>query len=300
MRAALLLVLSFVLSGCVAPIDPSSDETPIVFDAQAVASARSVVIATPGALTSISVLRDLDRFASPDRAVVYYRLPGLDGRARSGRVDIERAATTLTDFVAHHEFEQVYFVGFSTGNAINLEAAKILAVSQSDVRSTIAGISTALPAPQPTLAGVRGFAGNVAAAARVGSLNRRDIWLEYYKTLLFGPPDGQPATVRKSAETLTAANAPRIVVPDAALARSHASALIGWTNSEPERLKDIDIVLFHGARDPVFPLRAVVRFAEGLPRPATVVSYDNNGHLLLITQPRIFDHMFAFFEQVAP
>jgi len=300
MRAAFALLSWLALASCALHDGNGETQAALVFDRNHIEQARSVIIATPGALTSISVLRDLERFVTHDRALAYYRLPGLDGRPRSDRLDIHDAADTITAFIEEHGFQRVYFVGFSTGNAINLEAAKQISASQTETDIAVAGISTALPAPYPTLAGLRGFAGNVAAAVRVGSLQRRDIWLEYYKTLLFGAPRKQPEPVRSSAQTLTNANAPRIVVPDNALARSHGTALIGWSNSHTDLLADVDIGLFHGARDPVFPIGAVVRFAENLPRPATVVSYDNNGHLLLITQPRIFDHVFAFFDQVAP
>ncbi|WP_299370325.1 alpha/beta hydrolase [uncultured Tateyamaria sp.] len=290
------LILLALLSACT---PRHSAESPLFFDHAAALRADTIIVATPGALTSISVMRDLERFATPDRALVYYRLPGLDGRPQSDPFNIHAAADSIVRFVQHYDFDTVLYVGFSTGNAINLEAAKRLATERQDITQAVAGISTALPAPQPILAGVRGFAGNVSAATRVDRLSRRDIWLEYYKTLLFGGPRDQPEPVRKSAQTIADANAPRIEVPDAEIAGRHGTALLGWRNAGADRLGDVDIGLFHGARDPVFPLRAVLRFAEGLPKPATVVSYDNNGHLLMITQPRLFDHVFAYFADVA-
>ncbi|MEM8579116.1 MAG: alpha/beta hydrolase [Pseudomonadota bacterium] len=295
MIRALALLLLLALPGCAAAPRDAAPVDPLLFDPAAARQARAAVIGVPGALTSVRLMAPLDGFEAQGRTVAYYRLPGLDGRPRTGPLRIDAAADRIAAFAQEYDLDRVYLVGFSTGAAISLEAAKRIRTQRPQTQVAVAGISSALPAPQPILAGWRGLRGNLAAAWRTGSLNRREIWLEYYKTLLFGPQRRQSAGVRETAQNIADANAPRIVIPDASLARAHATALTTWTNPGKERLRGTAIALFHGADDPVFPLRAVERFARRLPERPLIVAYRDAGHLLVITQPDLYFDIAQFF-----
>ncbi|MEO0389931.1 MAG: alpha/beta hydrolase [Pseudomonadota bacterium] len=264
---------------------PTKD--PLVYDPSAAAQASSAVIAIPGALTSIRVLAPVERFARPDRAVVYYRLPGFDGRPETDWVVITQAAQAIAAFARTHRLDRVDLIGHSTGAVIALEAAKEIRRTDPTTHVSVSAISTALPAPQPLLAGVRGAAGTVAAAARTRSLNPRIVWLDYYRRLAYGPhADAAPETA-KAADALVAANDDRITLPQRGLGRRHTRDLRRWTNPDPDALQGADLTFYHGAVDPVFPPKATRRFIATLPE-ANLKLIDGHGHLLLLTYPDIW------------
>ncbi|WP_299687309.1 alpha/beta hydrolase [uncultured Tateyamaria sp.] len=267
---------------------PVSD--PLIYDQAAFARADHLVIGIPGALSPVRVMAPLKRLATQDRAVAFYRLPGFDGRPADEFVNMDFAAAHIVDTVGQGGFKRVDLVGHSTGSAIAIEAAKALRqrIPQVDVR--VAAISTALPAPQPVLAGARGALGTVGAAARAGSLSPRKVWLEYYRTLAYGPNADTDPQIAQAADALVTANEGRISLPQDGLARRHTRALRRWTNPAPETLQGVEITLYHGAVDPVFPPRAVVRFADTLPR-ADVQLIDAHGHLLMLTYPEVWSRI---------
>ena len=286
--AALILCLLFAAACAVPPQTDTSD--PLLFDDAALARADSAVIGVPGALTSIRVLAPLQRFETPSRAVAFYRLPGYDGRPETEWVDITRAATRIADFAGRAGLERVDLIGHSTGAVIALEAAKEIRRTHPDMQVRVMAISSALPAPQPLLAGVRGAAGTVAAAARAQSLSPRDVWLEYYRRLAYGPDaDGDPVTAQ-AADALVAANDDRIALPSEGLARRHTRALRRWTNPDPSAADGARLIYYHGAVDPVFPPRVTRRFIATLPG-AELRLIDGHGHLLLLTYPQIWDQI---------
>lgn len=283
-RALLLCVLA---AAC-APQQAEPPSDPLLFDASAMARADRVVIGIPGALTSIRVLQPIEGFATHTRAVAYFRLPGFDGRSASESIDLDRAAARIARLVAAHDLKRVDLVGHSTGAVIALEAAKDIRALSPDTKVHVSGISTALPAPQPVLAGLRGAAGTLAAAARARSLNPRKVWLEYYRRLAYGPEVEASPTTAAAADSLVAANNDRITLPEDGLYRRHTRDLRRWTNPDPEALDGADITFYHGAVDPVFPPRPVRRFVNTLP-DASVTFIDGHGHLILLTYPQVWD-----------
>lgn len=291
------LATSVLLAACTAQQEtPLSD--PLLFDPKALAQADSVVIGIPGALTSIRVLQSIDDLQTKDRAIAYFRLPGFDGRPAQESIVLDRAAMRIARFVQNHDLKRINLIGHSTGAVIALEAAKDIRTISPEVDVSVTGISTALPAPQPVLAGLRGAAGTAAAAVRVGSLNPRKVWLEYYRRLAYGPNvDTRPETV-EAADELVAANSDRIKLPENGLYRRHTRDLRRWTNPDPAALTGTDITFYHGAEDPVFPPRPTQRFVASLPN-AQVSFIEGHGHLILLTYPQVWNRIEAGLSQSA-
>ena len=152
MRGAALLLLA-MLAACAPVPRPTSD--PLIYEPAAFAAADHLVIGIPGAFSPVRVMAPLDRLAGPTRAVAFYRLPGFDDRPAEEFVNLDHAADTIVNTVRQGGFARVDLVGHSTGSAIALEAAKALRTRLPQVKVRVAAISTALPAPQPVLAGVR-------------------------------------------------------------------------------------------------------------------------------------------------
>ncbi|APX11816.1 alpha/beta fold hydrolase [Tateyamaria omphalii] len=291
MRWCAALAASLWLGACaVTETAPPSD--PLIFDAAAMARADSVVLGIPGALTSIRVLTPIERFTTQDRAVAYFRLPGFDGRPGAESVDLDRAAARIARLVQTHDLKRIDIVGHSTGAVIALEAAKDIRATRPAVDVRVTGISTALPAPQPILAGLRGAAGTVAAAARARSLKPREVWLEYYRRLAYGPDVETAPETAQAADALVAANDERIELPENGLYRRHTRDLRRWTNPDPDALIGATITFYHGAVDPVFPRRPTQRFVDTLPG-ADITFVDGHGHLILLTYPQVWDRIGA-------
>ena len=290
MRLWLIAVMLWC-AACAVP-EPSDPSDPLLFDPTAMARADSAVIGIPGALTSIRVLAPISGFATPDRAVAFYRLPGFDGRPAQDWVNIDFAANRIAALVHGAKLQEVHLIGHSTGAVIALEAAKAIRRTAPNTDVTVSAISSALPAPQPVLAGVRGAAGTVAAAYRSRSLDPRTVWLAYYRRLAYGPAAKTDPVVARAADSLVAANTDRIALPEDGLARRHTRALRRWTNPAPQDLAGATLTYYHGAVDPVFPPRVTQRFVNTLPA-ARLHLIDGHGHLLLLTYPQIWDDIAA-------
>ena len=283
------IALCLMLAACSAPTEAVHVD-PILYLRQDLGRAKAVVIGIPGALTSIKVLTPIENWHTPDRTVAYYRLPGYDGHSSDAPLSINQAASEVATFVRDGRFEAVYFVGHSTGAAVALEASKALRRDHPEIRVHVAGISTALPAPQPLLAGLRSAGGTVAAIFRARSLNPRTVWLEQYRRISYGRDASHHAEVIARANELVRQRGPQIQLPERGLGRKHFSAILGWQNNRPERLKGVDMVFWHGGVDPVFPEGAVTRFVGTLP-DADLKVLDNHGHVILLTYPQIWDEM---------
>lgn len=291
MRRVLPFVLVWLLAACAVP-EASDVSDPLLLDADAMARADHAVIGIPGALTSIRVLAPLQDLNTANRAVGYFRLPGYNGRPEAEWVDIDRAAGRIAQLVGANGITRIDLVGHSTGAVIALEAAKDIRRLHPDTDVRVYAISTALPAPQPLLAGVRGAAGTVAAAARTRSLNPRTVWLEYYRRLAYGPDAQANPQVAQAADALVAANDERITLPEKGLGRRHTRDLRRWRNADAAALKGAALTFYHGAVDPVFPPRITARFVDSLP-DADLTLIDGHGHLLLLTYPQVWDRIIA-------
>ncbi|MEL7164169.1 MAG: alpha/beta hydrolase [Pseudomonadota bacterium] len=279
------LFLVLLLAAC-APV-PRPTSAPLIYQKAEWDRADSAVIAIPGALTSIRAMTPALTLAAPGRAVAFYRLPGYDGRPPEDFINLAFAADHIATQVTRAGLRRVDLIGHSTGGVIALEAAKEIRRRAPETQVNVAAISMAMPAPQPVLAGIRGALGTLAAATRAGSAKPKDIWLEYYRTLAYGDEVRTEPEVAAAADDLVAANTARIELPKDGLARRHTRDLRRWTNPDPGALAGVDITLYHGAEDPVFPPRVVHRFARRLPS-AQVDLIDGHGHLLMLTYPEIW------------
>lgn len=288
----LSFIMGVFLTACALP--PTTTSDPLLYDPAQTGRAETVVIGIPGALTPITVLSPMERFRTSRRAVVYYRLPGFDGRPGEEAIDIGFAADRITRFVQENALSRVHLIGHSTGAAIAFESAIRIRSTLPETEVQVAAISSALPAPQPTLAGIRGGLGTLAAAARVGSLNPRKVWLEYYRVLAYGRGSRRTQQVAAAADQLVAANEGRIEIPQDGLARRHWAAIRRWPGPEVEALEGVPVTFFHGAGDPVFPLPALRRFSVTLP-DAKIIAYQDNGHLLFLSYPQVWQDVSAAF-----
>ncbi|QBF31277.1 alpha/beta fold hydrolase [Thalassococcus sp. S3] len=294
LRVVLTLVCAVVLAACAGDHRQSYalPLNPMLFEPEKIAQADTLVIGIPGALSSVGVLAPLQQWRSDRLSVAFYRLPGMDGRGRSESLSLRRAAETISIFVQSTGIKRVYFVGFSTGSAIAMESAKRLRRADPEMEIKIAGVSSAVPLPQPYIAGLKGAGDLLSAASRTGSLSRSVYWPEYFRTLLYGPRTERDAIEAASAEVLLEERQQRVTMPDVDLARSHGLALLGWTNANKADLAEVPIFLFHGEHDPVFSARAIRRFSDRLPQAEALV-FKDQGHLLLLTVPGLFDLMRA-------
>ncbi|MEL6451021.1 MAG: alpha/beta hydrolase [Pseudomonadota bacterium] len=287
MKVWVWIAAIWLLTACAVP-EPRGRADPLLYNAQAVARADHVVVGIPGALTSVRVLAPMRLWATRDRAMAYYRLPGFDGRPGDDWVHIAGAAGHIAALAGRRHVRRIDLVGHSTGAVIALEAAKEIRRQHPDVDVRVHAISTALPAPQPVLAGLRGAAGTVAAAWRARSLKPRVVWLEYYRRLAYGPDAQASPQLAQAADALVAANDSRITLPEDGLARRHTRALRQWTNPDPGALRGARLTFYHGAVDPVFPPRQTARFVDSLP-DGELRLIPGHGHLLLLTYPQVWE-----------
>lgn len=293
-----LMIFALALTGCAhAPVLNAPDKTaapPLLYAKEDIGQAKSVVIGIPGALTSIKVFLPIENWRTQERTIAYYRLPGFDEQPGDVPLSINAAASQIATFVRDGGFEEVHLIGHSTGAAIALETAKALRRVRPKMKVHVAGISTALPAPQPFLAGVRGAKSTVAAAVRARTLRPRDVWIEYYRRLSYGRDTSYHLEVIQAANERIAREGDNITLPPKSVTRRHFTAILGWQNSRPERLEGTQITFWHGAEDPVFPPRAVKRFTATLPN-AQLRMLPHHGHVILLTYPQIWAEMEALW-----
>jgi pimeloyl-ACP methyl ester carboxylesterase len=282
-RALLAAALALAATACAPPPDATAEARAFVTLAGNPDTAEEIVVAIPGALTTVSVFWPLTAWADADTAVVAWRFPGLDGRPAEDRVRILPAASAIAAYANARKPRAVRLIGLSTGAAIALEAAREVRAEQVDV----ALISPALPTPAVVLAGAAAAADMVEAAARADTWETRALFAEYYRTLLYGrshyrDPVRAGDSARRAAEVRDG-----LILPEKGRARSHGAGLVGWALGRPEELSHVRVAIFAGSEDPLFPLAAVRRFAARLPQ-ATLHVYRGQGHLLFSTVPDLF------------
>lgn len=277
--AAILLGLG-LLCGCSPHPAGQSVQTALLTRSGDPATAQNLVIAVPGALTSVAIYDPILGWADRSTAVVAYRLPGVDGRPLAP-LGLAEAGAEIAAYVAARRPARVYLIGFSVGGAVALEAASRIAGPE----VTLALMASARPAPT-LLASLPATGLDIArAAGRAGSLRVAPVWLEYYRTLIFGRRHfADPALARRSRDLARLA-APTLILPTNGLASAHGAGLFGWR--APSLAPAPRIFLYHGAEDPVFALPGARRFAHRLGTPSLKV-YPGAGHLLFIANPQVF------------
>lgn len=302
-RHCWVLVAAAILAGCAAREAPQRAAAlsvsepalpavePLLYDEAEIARSDTLAILVPGALASIGIFAPAEDWRARGYALVYYRFPGMDGLPLDRDLKIAGAAAHISAFAARHPGKKLRLVGYSTGGAIVLTAARDL--RHRDLR--VAAISPS-PARRGGLRTTLAAAADViAAATRAGTTDREAVWLEYFRTLLYGRPGLRDPALAERSRQLVQELRDRIATPDARMVRSHSGDLRRWQPGRSAREGAPNVRIYTGQDDPVFSVgqtRALARQVGG----AEVFAYPENGHLLLVTAPRVFDDIFAFFE----
>lgn len=285
-RAPALFVAA--LSGCSAPL---GDVRPALYaTAPPVVHPAEITFLLPGALTTAEIFRPAQDWATPTHRIVEYRLPGMQGEPVSPSLDIVRSATWVADYANRHPDAKINLLGYSTGAAIAIEAAGRITDSR---RVRVAAVSSPTPFPGAGLAALRGVVGAVTSAVSIGSLNKQKVWEDYYKTLYFGTGWRKSAAKVQKAAQLAEIVQGRVMAPGKGVVRAQSGKLLFWTPSAATRETDAQIVFFHGARDPVFPLRSVRRLATWLGAGLCVLPED--GHLVFQSNSDIMMRLESYF-----
>lgn len=283
-RLLLVLMVAFLVSACAAQA-PYRRESNMRTNVAQLAHADTIVFLVPGALASTYLFGPALEWGGHGTAVVEYRFPGFDGLPLDRDVKILPAARSIAALANQHPNARIRLIGFSTGAAIAIEAAARM--NHDDVE--VGAISAAVPFPGMLGVGPRGLAGLTRAAAHVGTLEAKEVWLEYFKILLFGWNwEDDPAT-RRWANAYVERFRDSVVVPSNGVGRSHTSDLLTWTLSPQARKAHTKIRFYHGGNDTIVPLRLVKRLAKRLEAPVTV--YRPDAHLLLVTRPSVISRV---------
>lgn len=292
MRLVFLLVLG-VLTGCAATdLAETSSVDPLVYDNSAIARAETIVVLIPGALAARDIFAEAEVWANkPGYAIAYYRFPGLDGLALDHDLKINAAAERIATFAGAYPGKKIRVLGYSTGGPIAIVAASKI---DGDVR--VAAMSSAVERGGGVATGLRSGVDIAVAAARVGSVRLKDVWPSYYRTLLFGRKGLNDPTKSAEIDRLVALKKDDIVLPEDGIGDAHARDLRGWRLPEGLTLAPARLRFFVGGEDPVFSLEQTRDFAEKL-GGHKIASYPDQGHLLFLTQPSVFDDILAFFEE---
>ena len=264
---------------------------PIVHDGKLHKGVGKAIVVIPGAMASVNMYAPVLDWNVPDSTVMAYRFPGLDGMKLDHRVDIEAAGELIAEVLTKMEVREVYLIGFSTGGPIALEAARRLKTPNVD----IALVSTAGPFPAAVKASVEGFFDVLKAMGRSNGKTLDETWLENYRTLLYGRKHLENKELAARSEELAMRQKGRFGTPRLKLTLAHTSDLMTWTLPRDDpKLRAAHIGVFHGATDSVFSLKDTERLAGRIPADGIRV-YPNEGHLLYVTEDRLFDEIRGFF-----
>lgn len=281
-----------ILMGC-APEPTRFDgaQSPLTFDAETVSRSNKIAVLIPGALAPIDIFSPANVWADEGYALVYYRFPGLDGLPLDHKLGIENAASKIAAFANKYPGKSIRILGYSTGGPIAILAAEEI---EGDVK--VAAMSSAVERAGGTQTTFRATVDIIGAAARVKSLKRNIIWLEYYRTLLFGRKGLRDPALNARADRHVAEEKDDIILPEGELPAAHSDDLRSWTLRDAPRLSANRLRFFIGLEDPVFSTLQTRRFASLFGAPQ-IVEYPDQGHLLFLTQPQVFEDVFAFFEE---
>jgi pimeloyl-ACP methyl ester carboxylesterase len=272
----------------------TTDPENLIYDADELDAARVLAVMVPGALSRISVFEAAEVWRARGYGLAHYRFPGLDGRSVAPVLDIAEAASEIVALAARYPDKPVRLLGFSTGGAIVLTAAAVLG---GDVRVALLSSAVARGGGAATFS--KGLRDVLGSAVRARSVDRRAIWLEYYKVLLFGRAVlGDPALDARANEVI-AARRDRIVFPDEGKPRAHTRDLRRWSVPAAAAGVGRHVRLFWGMADPVFSLAQQRGLARSI-GAAGLMGYPGQGHLLFASHPAVFEDIFAHFEGATP
>ena len=290
-RFLILLLLPLALADCsFLPPPQKVDATPLVHDGRAEPGVEKAVVLIPGALASIELFAPVLDWDVPDSTVMAYRFPGLDGLKLDHRIDIVDSAALLAGHLNALGVKHVNLIGYSTGGPIALETAR--RIKGADVQ--VALLSSASDTPGAAIAAVRG-AVDVAKSFVRSKLGGEDqALLENYRTMLYGRRHYSEAELAERSRRLAALQRGQIEAPPPRMTLAHTSDLMTWNIGDPSDLHDVRIGVFHGSEDSVFSEARTWRYAKRL-HAETFRSYQDQGHLLFVTDPRIWDDIRDFF-----
>lgn len=287
-----VLLVSLVLAACAVPRNedaPVSARTELIYEPAA--SADRTVYFVPGALSSVEIFAGA-RKVFQGQTLAFYPLPGLDGRPLYPALDIEFAGQELAQAIIADGDESVWIVGYSMGAAIALEAAHRLPPELN--------IHLALVSPLPEQAGglgtkVRGARDLATVALRARSTDIARVWHEYWKLLLVGRRDYLQGSRRDYAANMLQRFRDEIVLPTKQLQAAQTADSVTWRLPSPFEGRRYKIAVFSGSNDPVFSSRQTSKLSAKL-GGGERSSYQGQGHLLPISEPRLYSDIAAFFD----
>ncbi|WP_375175582.1 alpha/beta fold hydrolase [Pseudooceanicola sp.] len=287
----LFILVFLALAACSTLPPPQKVEgvNPVVHDGKAERGVGTAIVLIPGAMASIELFAPVLEWDIPDSAVMAYRFPGVDGLELNHRVDIVDSGALIAGHLNDIGAERVYLIGYSTGGPIALEAAR--RVTGAEVQ--VALLSSASDSPAALIASARGAVDVVKALFR-SKEGLDEALLENYRTLLYGRRHFSEAELAEQSRRLAALQRGYITTPPRKMTLAHTTDLMTWYLDAPEDVHDLRIGVFHGSEDSVFSERLTWRYAKRL-QAETFRSYQGQGHLLFVTEPRIWDDIRAFF-----
>jgi len=266
--------------------------SPLMFDADAVAQADTLVILVPGALTSRKMFAHVESWADrPGYALAFYRFPGMNGMPVNEPLRIDLAAEQIATFANSHPEKRIRLLGYSTGGPISIMAAQQIT---GDVR--VAALSPAVEhaGGVETSLGVARDA--VTAFGKARSLRRDVIWRQYFRVLLFGLGTNKVPVLAAPRDGSAPAPKRPLKLPPRKLPGAQSRDLRRWSLPEDYRPQPDRIRLFIGLADPVFSTRQTFEFVNRLGGPDVMV-YEGHGHLMYLSNPHVFVDILKWFER---
>lgn len=297
LRLLLAVVVAFAAAACAGPMAtaPLSGEDPLVVRPADPAPTRRLVLFMPGVLNSVEIFSPTEAWRADGDGLVLHRLPGMDGLALDHRIEVDAAADRLAAAAASFPDAEIGLVGYSAGAPIVLAAAERLRARA----PRVVLINATLGFPQTTLAPLRSAADVLRIAVRERTFDADAVWRAYYPVLLFGRDGGADPARADDIERIRADRRAEITTPSVALLSAHAGD-IAWRRVRPTpALEGVEILFLHGEDDPVVSPRSAEAYAARAP-DAHFVGFEGQGHLLFLTEPRLWDVARAFFDGGAP
>ncbi|MCP5072910.1 MAG: alpha/beta hydrolase [Rhodobacteraceae bacterium] len=292
MRSLPIVLLCATLIGCTGSNLPThGSQSPLKYELQKVEKADTLVFLVPGALASVKIFGAEEVWQKNGSAIVQYRFPGLDGLPLDHALDIDSAAGTISRFANRYPNKKFRLAGYSTGGPIAITAAS--RIKSNDVK--VAAISTAVEFGGGLETQSRGAFDVVNAAFRAGTLQKDEIWYEYYRILLFGRSTLDNPKLAEKSSTIVRQEKKRLVVPDSRISKAHTSALRSWQLPAAFDIPNVKIQFFVGLEDPVFSRRQTLAFARKV-GASKISGYRDQGHLIFLTNPGVFKDVRAFFD----
>lgn len=263
----------------------------ILCDAKEIVRADHLVIFVPGVLSNIQIFDAAKPLLQRRTASAYYRFPGLDGVPLSSALQVERAAREIALLAETYPNHELTFVGYSGGAAIALEASQLLGSQRA--------ANLALISPTPPFGGgletrLRTTLDVLAVSVRLGTFDIAKIWPEYWKILAFGRANYRSGARSDEVERLLEREWSNIVIPKREIAKAHTQSLQRWELSSNFDAGRLRIGVFYGAKDPVFSEKQTNALIQRLGGAERTQRYPDQGHIPIITEPKLFEDIFDF------